>query len=184
MSTGAKLGIGCGGCAGALLIAAVFAVLIQTLVGDGDSSSSQADQDQEQQDEDGQDSGDKDADDEKAADENDQEDNSPKWLEGGYVSEEMFEERDLTWPLTEDEGELQCEIIDGPDAESVTITVDGTEYAVNGVAANRAKDIDPIWAEDKEALSEMEDAGADPDDLPEMKIPIGDLIDTGQKLCD
>ncbi|TQN30636.1 uncharacterized protein DUF732 [Haloactinospora alba] len=106
------------------------------------------------------------------------------WPDDGHVTEAEFEEHDLTWPLTETEGELQCEIIDGPDVESVTITVDDTEYAVNGVADSRAEDIEPIWAVNQELLDEIEEAGEEaPDDFT-PRVGIGDLIDTGLELCD
>lgn len=124
---------------------------------DGDSSPSQADQDQEQQDEEGQDSGDKDA------DENDQEDDPPEWLENGYVSEAMFKERDLTWPLTVDEGSLRCEA----DEAVVFVDPDNKDYAVNGAATEAGyDDIDPVWADDEDTIAELEDAGADEGNHP------------------
>lgn len=75
-------------------------------------------------------------------------------------------------------------MIGGPDVESVTITVDGTEYAVNGTAANRAEDIEPIWDVNQELLDEIEEAGEEaPDDFT-PRVPISDLIDTGLELCE
>ena len=94
----------------------------------------------------------------------------------GVVTREQFEERDLTWPLTVDEGELRCE------DEAITITVDGTVYAVNGLAEARgAQPIDPVWADDTELAKEIEEAGGDSSFIP--KIPITDLISVGQELC-
>jgi len=94
----------------------------------------------------------------------------------GVVTREQFEERGLTWPLTVDEGELSCE------AEAITITVDGTVYAVNGLAEARgAQPIDPVWADDTELAKEIEEAGGDGSFVP--KIPITDLIAVGQELC-
>lgn len=53
------------------------------------------------------------------------------------------------WPLTVDSGELNCEGSGG--VGQATITVDGTRYALNGLAkSNDAnEDIQPIWAKDK-----------------------------------
>ncbi len=94
----------------------------------------------------------------------------------GVVTREQFEERDLTWPLTVDEGELRCE------DEAITITVDGTVYAVNGLAEARgAQPIDPVWADDTELAKEIEEAGGDGSFI--SKIPITDLISVGQELC-
>jgi len=94
----------------------------------------------------------------------------------GVVTREQFEERDLTWPLTVDEGELRCE------DEAITITVDGTVYAVNGLAKARgAQPIDPVWADDIELAKEIEEAGGDGSFIP--KISIHDLISVGQELC-
>jgi Protein of unknown function (DUF2511) len=65
------------------------------------------------------------------------------------------------WPLTVDSGTLVCE-----GAGSVTFTVNGTTYAVNGLA--EGADIDPIWADSGDGL----------------KKNIGPLIDRGLSLCD
>lgn len=92
----------------------------------------------------------------------------------GAVTRTQFEDRGLVWPLTATEGVLACE------AGAVTVTVDGTEYAVNGVAAG--EDITPVWAEDADLAAELEAAGAD--DVTVPRAPIGDLIDAGLELCE
>ncbi|MFN8169291.1 MAG: DUF2511 domain-containing protein [Candidatus Nanopelagicales bacterium] len=73
------------------------------------------------------------------------------------------------WPLTVDGGTLACNGSGGVGV--VTITVDGTVYALNGTAKGQKAGIDiaPIWA-------------ADPD-IQGAKKNIGVLIDEGLKLC-
>ena len=94
----------------------------------------------------------------------------------GVVTREQFEERGLTWPLTVDEGELRCE--DG----AITITVDGTVYALTGFAKARgAQPIDPVWADDTELAKEIEEAGGDISFIP--KISLYDLTSVGKELC-
>lgn len=75
------------------------------------------------------------------------------------------------WPLTVDSGELNCEGSGG--VGQATITVDGTTYALNGLAkSNDAnEDIQPIWAEDKRLGMGL-------------KKDIGPLIDRALELCE
>ena len=75
------------------------------------------------------------------------------------------------WPLTVDEGTLRCEGSGG--VGSVTIDVDGTTYAVNGIAKGgdgvaKNKDIELVWA-----------AG----DTAGLKKDIGPFIERGLALC-
>ncbi|RNL83231.1 DUF2511 domain-containing protein [Halostreptopolyspora alba] len=119
--------------------------------------------------------------DDQAADDSSEKDDAPEWLENGYVSEAMFEERDLTWPLTVDEGSLRCEA----DEAVVFVDPDNKDYAVNGAATEAGyTDIDPIWADDEDAIAELENAGADEGNIPDLKVSIGDLVDTGLELCE
>lgn len=69
-----------------------------------------------------------------------------------------------SWPLTVDGGTLRCE---GAGAV-VFVGPDGTEYGVNGLAAQYA-DIGPIWAADPTGIA--------------PKMDIGTLIQDGRKLC-
>ncbi|MGW5018252.1 DUF2511 domain-containing protein [Streptomyces cacaoi] len=69
------------------------------------------------------------------------------------------------WPLTVDEGELKCH----GDEEAVTFTVGGTEYALNGAAKSKYKDIAPIW----KGSSKIEGT----------KVPVTKLLERGRKLC-
>jgi len=75
----------------------------------------------------------------------------------GAVSREEY---GADWPLTVDSGTLRCE-----GAGAVVFRApDGTDYGVNGLAADYA-DIEPIWADDPDA--------------PGLKKYIGVLIDAG-----
>ncbi|MDQ1629578.1 MAG: hypothetical protein QOI54_3322 [Actinomycetota bacterium] len=73
------------------------------------------------------------------------------------------------WPLTVDHGTLKCDGSDG--VGEATIDVDGTTYALNGIAKGNTdfSDIDPIWA-------------ANPD-VDGLKKDISVLIDDALKLC-
>lgn len=72
------------------------------------------------------------------------------------------------WPFTVEEAELRGAGSHG--LASVTIKVNGTEYALNGIAKgqHRFEDVEVIWAKDPET-------GA--------KKNIGPIIDRGLKLC-
>jgi hypothetical protein len=68
------------------------------------------------------------------------------------------------WPLTVESGTLRCE-----GAGAVVFKApDGTEYALNGLAAEYP-DIGPIWAADPTGQT--------------SKLDIGPLITEGQRLC-
>lgn len=84
-------------------------------------------------------------------------------------SKQISRESIPDWPLTVDSGLLRCDGANGVGA--VTIEVDGTVYALNGVAKGRGKysDIAPIWADNPAAAG--------------LKKDIGVLIDEGLKLC-
>ncbi len=80
----------------------------------------------------------------------------------GFISRQTF---DGVWPLTVEFGTLRCER-----AFSVVFRApDGTDYAVNGLAASDYPEIRPIWADDPS--------------IPGSKINIGPLIDLGLTLC-
>jgi hypothetical protein len=75
------------------------------------------------------------------------------------------------WPLTVDEGTLNCE--GAAEVGAVTFTApNGVTYAVNGLAIgqDRWPEIDAIWADNP--------------DIPGTKKNIGPLIDRGLELCD
>ncbi len=71
------------------------------------------------------------------------------------------------WPFTSDKAELACK------ENAVTVTINGTVYALNGRAKDRkagAQDLSPVWAENP--------------DLPGgLKINVGDVIKEGLELC-
>lgn len=71
-----------------------------------------------------------------------------------------------TWPLTVDSGTLEC--IDGT---KITIKVNGTRYALNGLARSDSSlpDFEPMWADDPSS--------------PGLKMSVGPLIAEGQQLC-
>jgi hypothetical protein len=75
------------------------------------------------------------------------------------------------WPLTVESGELNCEGSDG--VGQATITVDGTTYALNGLAKSNDsnEDVQAIWAEDKKLGMGL-------------KKDIGPLIDRALELCE
>lgn len=75
------------------------------------------------------------------------------------------------WPLTVESGTLDCEGSDG--IGEATITVDGTTYALNGLAKQNPDnaDVRPIWADDPELGQGS-------------KKDIGVLIDDALELCD
>lgn len=87
---------------------------------------------------------------------------------GGQEATVTKSDMGAEWPLTVDEGTLQCEGSGG--VGQVTIEVDGTTYAVNGSAkGNEANEaIDPIWADGT---------------TPGLKKDIGPLIQEGLRLC-
>lgn len=77
------------------------------------------------------------------------------------VAEGMGEE----WPLTVDEGQIRC-----PGGGQLVLEVDGTEYALNGLAQGAGyADIDPIWADDPE--------------VDGLKVDVGWLISYGNTNC-
>lgn len=80
----------------------------------------------------------------------------------GYVSRAMLGD---DWPLTVEEGQLRCI------EQAVTIVVDGTAYALNGVALQRdtSRDITPIWADNPTVEG--------------LKKDLGPLIERGLALC-
>lgn len=84
-------------------------------------------------------------------------------------SKQVSRESIPDWPLTVDSGLLRCDGANGVGA--VTIEVDGTVYALNGVAKGRGtySDIAPIWADNPAAAG--------------LKKNIGVMIDEGLKLC-
>ena len=90
---------------------------------------------------------------------------------GGSANSKEISSSDLgeSWPLTVSGGTLHCEGSDGVGA--VTIEVDGTTYALNGIAEGQGAGvaIDPIWA----ANPEIEGA----------KKNIGVLVSEGLALC-
>lgn len=90
---------------------------------------------------------------------------------GGAANSKTVSDADFgdSWPLTVAQGTLKCEGIGGVGA--VTIEVDGTVYALNGVAKsqNAGAAIDPIWA-------------ANPA-INGAKKDIGDLVSDGLSLC-
>lgn len=69
------------------------------------------------------------------------------------------------WPLTVERGTLRCE---GAGAV-VFVAPDGTQYGVNGLAAEY-EDIGPIWAANPTGMT--------------PKMDISPLIDDGGKLCE
>jgi len=81
----------------------------------------------------------------------------------GYDEALAFFDADEEWPLTTTGGEGHCR-----SGGAVTWEVDGTEYALNGVAKQDGyTDITPIW----------KDAGGG------LRVSIGPLIDATQTLC-
>ena len=86
----------------------------------------------------------------------------------GDQSKEVSKDSFASWPLTVDKGTLKC--VGAGGVGKVTITVNGTTYALNGTAKGSGdhKDIDPIWA---------------PAETAGLKKDIGPLIAEGLKLC-
>lgn len=74
------------------------------------------------------------------------------------------------WPLTVDSGTLECKGSGG--VGEATITVDGTKYALNGIAKGNDAyaDIRPIWA--------------DSPDFAGVKQDISVLIEDALPLCE
>lgn len=90
---------------------------------------------------------------------------------GGTTNSKEISASDLgeSWPLTVSGGTLHCEGSDGMGA--VTIEVEGTTYALNGVAESQGAGvaIDPIWAPNPE--------------IDGAKKSISVLVDEGLALC-
>lgn len=73
--------------------------------------------------------------------------------------------REVTdWPLTVAGGDIDC-----LGAGMLGLQVDGTLYALNGLAKGEAADIEPIWADDP--------------DLDWLKVGIGELIAYANATC-
>lgn len=90
---------------------------------------------------------------------------APESAPPGMVSRESMGDE---WPLTVDSGVLACDGKDG--FGSVTFTVDGTTYGVNGIAMGQGLPaMDPIWADDPAT--------------PGLKMNMGPIIDAGLALC-
>jgi hypothetical protein len=90
---------------------------------------------------------------------------------GGEPGEEVSrDEMGNDWPLTVESGTLRCAGESGLGA--ATIEVDGSRYALNGIAKaqNAGQDIQPIWASS--------------DDGTGLKKSIGPLIDRALALCE
>lgn len=98
---------------------------------------------------------------------------------GKPVSKTEFEQAGLRWPLTVDHGRIGC---DGMAAWFKTD--DGAKYGLNGMAneAQGYSEIEPIWAEDEKLMAEFKAAGAG-EEVPVVRISIGDMIDEALKLC-
>jgi hypothetical protein len=83
----------------------------------------------------------------------------------GFVSASQLGNK---WPLTVDEGTLDCEPVDSSGA--VTFEAEGKVYGVNGTALSLDyPSIRPIWKKDP--------------DVSGTRINIGPLINRGLKLC-
>jgi len=98
--------------------------------------------------------------------------------DGKPVSREQFTAAGLQWPLTVGSGRIGC------DGNAYWFEADdGTKYGLNGMAAPNAgyQPIEPIWAEDKAAMSQLRAAGADSNEI--LRINIGDMLEEASKLC-
>jgi hypothetical protein len=85
----------------------------------------------------------------------------------GAVSRTTYTDQGGVWPLTVKDGALSCEF----GTQVLFKTGDGTVYAVNAAAkaAKEWEDIEPIRADDPKH--------------PGQKLPLDDLIASGQALC-
>lgn len=76
------------------------------------------------------------------------------------------------WPFTVDEGVVACE------GDAVTFEADGTIYAINGFARQRAEAGEP-WVDIYES-----NVWAPNPAIPGTKVDIGGVIDLGLRLCE
>lgn len=92
---------------------------------------------------------------------------APSVAPNGAVSKTTYTGQGGVWPLTVTDGALSCEF----GTQVVFKTGDGTVYAVNAAAkaAKEWEDIEPIRADDPKH--------------PGHKLPLDDLIASGQALC-
>jgi hypothetical protein len=92
---------------------------------------------------------------------------APSVAPNGAVSKTTYTDQGGVWPLTVTDGALSCEF----GTQVVFKTSDGTVYAVNSAAqaAKEWEDINPIRANDPKN--------------PGKKLPLDDLIASGQALC-
>jgi hypothetical protein len=92
--------------------------------------------------------------------------------ESDVYSEPITADNVDPWPLTVPSAELHCDLDGG-----ITVTVEGTTYAVNGLAeAHGHPVLDPVWAYEQ---STEEGDTAEPD----SRVPVNGLINRALILC-
>jgi len=64
-------------------------------------------------------------------------------------------------------------------------TDDGTKYGLNGLASEEAgfAEIEPIWALNEKLMAEFRRFDETGDEVPVLRISIGDLISEAEKVC-
>jgi len=75
------------------------------------------------------------------------------------------------WPFTVDAGTLACYR-----GQGLIFTTGGKTYALNGAALSLGQSLGYTW-------QRANPVWRDNPDLPGTKVPMGDIIKTGQKLC-
>lgn len=78
------------------------------------------------------------------------------------------------WPLTVPAATVHCRNPTGPEAGDVTVTINGVEYALNGLAAQENR-----WP----AFADSGLWRHDPSTVRGVKVDITPLVDAGLKLC-
>lgn len=104
-------------------------------------------------------------------------------LSAGEISRKDYGKK---WPFTVEKGDLSCR------KNAVFFVVDGTAYAVNGVASAQGyQDITPIWREDPEFLEYTKQvAKEEKKTLAEvqkitgiLRVNISPVLNAGLELC-
>lgn len=93
---------------------------------------------------------------------------------GVTISRAQFEQDDLVWPFAVDEAVLRCE------QSAVIVTIEGTDYAANGVALSRDfPNVVAVQLDDEELAGQLsEESDVEP------KVSLSDVTQTGLDMCD